>query len=199
MQVRALRNSLIHGKTAFVLVALLLICAGCVQRRFTVRSNPPGAPVIVDGYEIGTTPVATDYIYYGTRSITLVKEGYETLNVKQPFQTPWYEYFPLDFVSENLVPGQIRDERVLTYTLMPQVMPPTNELLGRADNLRVSSKAGQVAASPKLSPRRNRPGMPQPVVAPTVIAPSGTTPLLSPPAEQLPPPGGAAGQFFYRA
>ena len=73
--------------------------------------QPAGALLFVHNYEIGTTPVATDFVYYGTRQIRLVKDGYETLVINQPIPAPWYEYFPADFVAENLVPGHIRDVR----------------------------------------------------------------------------------------
>ena len=73
---------------------LVVAAAGCVQRRMTIRSNPPGALVYVDDYQIGTTPVSNDFVYYGTRKIRLVKDGYETLTVRQPFPIPWYEVFP---------------------------------------------------------------------------------------------------------
>lgn len=68
------------GRAAVVCCCLLAGAAvaaagGCVQRRMTVRSNPPGALVYVDDYQIGTTPVSTDFIYYGTRKIRLVKDG----------------------------------------------------------------------------------------------------------------------------
>jgi hypothetical protein len=102
----------------------------------TVRSNPPGALVYVDDYEIGVTPVSTNFIYYGTRKIRLVKDGYETLTVMQPIPPPWYEYVPLDFVSENFTPGQIRDQRILDFQLKPQVMVPREQLLSRAEQLR---------------------------------------------------------------
>ncbi|MEI6037860.1 MAG: PEGA domain-containing protein, partial [Planctomycetota bacterium] len=46
-------------------VSLLCASTGCVQRRMTIRSNPPGALVYVDDYQIGATPVSTDFIYYG--------------------------------------------------------------------------------------------------------------------------------------
>ena len=75
----------------------------------TVRTNPPGALVYVDDYEIGTTPVSTDFTYFGTREIRIAKDGYETLTVMQPISTPWYEYPPVDFITENFVPGKIRD------------------------------------------------------------------------------------------
>ena len=102
----------------------------------TLRSNPPGALVYVDDYEIGVTPVSTSFTYYGTRKIRLVKDGYETLTVMQSIPPPWYEYVPLDFVSENLVPGQVRDQRTLDFQLKPQMVVPTEQLLSRAEQLR---------------------------------------------------------------
>ena len=66
---------------AWLLAAMLCSTAGlgCVQRRMTIRSSPPGAMVYVDNQEIGTTPVSTGFTYYGTREFRLVKDGYETL------------------------------------------------------------------------------------------------------------------------
>lgn len=116
----------------------LVACSGCVQRRFTVRTNPPGAQVYVDDEYVGVTPVSFDYTYYGTRQIRLIRDGYETLTVRQAMPTPWYEYFPLDFVSENLVPYEIRDERSVEYQLQPQRIVPRDELLQRAEELRRS-------------------------------------------------------------
>jgi hypothetical protein len=40
----------------FALLALPLALAGCVERILTVRSEPPGAAVTVDGDPAGTTP-----------------------------------------------------------------------------------------------------------------------------------------------
>lgn len=154
---------------AWLLMALL--CAGnlgCVQRRLTIRSNPPGALVYVDDYPIGTTPVSTDFIYYGTRKVRLSLSGYETLTVLQPLPTPWYQYPGLDFVTENLVPGEIRDERVVEYQLKPQMIVPSQQLLGRAENLRQSSAAPQTPLAP-----------PPPTYGPPTSAPPG--PPASPP------------------
>jgi hypothetical protein len=131
------------------LVALACLCqAGCVQRRLTIRSNPPGALVYVDNHEIGTTPVATDFIYYGTRQIRLVKDGYETLTVLQPVPTPWYQYFPIDFFAENIVPGEIRDERVFDFVLTPQIIVPGDQLLQRAEDLRRTTRIPNLLAPP---------------------------------------------------
>ena len=125
-------------------MALLVgfVLPGCVRRRLTVRSNPPGASVYVDNIEVGTTPCAVDFTYYGTREIRLVKDGYETLTVNQPLPTPWYEVPPLDLVSETMVPYEIHDERNVNYNLAPQMMVPGAQLLGRAEQLRASTHGG---------------------------------------------------------
>ncbi|MGE3406830.1 MAG: PEGA domain-containing protein [Pirellulales bacterium] len=122
---------------------LAVACAsslGCVQRRMTIRSNPPGALVYVDNYELGTTPVSTDFIYYGTREIRLVKDGYETQTRLVNIPPPWYQYVPIDFVAENLIPYEVRDERQLDFAMQPQRLVPTEELLGRADSLRATNR-----------------------------------------------------------
>jgi len=119
----------------------------------TIRTNPPGALVYVDDYEIGTSPVSANFTYYGTRSIRLVKDGYETLTVLQPIPSPWYEIPPLDFVSENLIPARLRDHRTFTYQLSPQVVVPTDQLLRRAEALRAESRtSGALVTSASPAP-----------------------------------------------
>jgi hypothetical protein len=56
--------------------------------------------------------------------------------VNQPIPTPWYQIPPLDFVSENLVPTKIRDNRTVTYDMAPQLVVPREQLLDRANQLR---------------------------------------------------------------
>ena len=86
--------------------------------------RPPGALVYVDDNEVGLTPVSVSPIYYGNRKIRLVKDGYETLTLIQSVPPPWYEIPPLDFFSENVVPGRIRDQRTFDYQLRPQGVVP---------------------------------------------------------------------------
>ena len=128
--------------------ALIALCAaGCVQRRMTVRSNPPGAFLYVDNYPIGTTPVSTDFTYYGKRQFRLVRDGYETLTVEQRVWPPWYEWFGIDFVSENLIPYTFRDERQLSFQMIPQQIPPSPQLAARAEELRIEPGAALRPAS----------------------------------------------------
>lgn len=133
-------------------LALLTVLPGCVRRRMTVRSNPPGAVVFVDDQEIGTTPASTGYTYYGTRKIQLIKDGFETLTVKQTFYPPWYEITPLDFVSENLWPHETRDEQYLDFQLQPQQIVPAEKLVERAESLRGGVRQGYTVPLPNATP-----------------------------------------------
>jgi hypothetical protein len=69
---------------------------------------------------------------------------------------PWYEHFPLDFVSENLVPGRIKDQRVFTYHLTPVRIVPPEEVLNNGTNLRNRAGGGTVIEAPS-SPAPPRP------------------------------------------
>src|SRR5262245_19788812 len=65
---------------------------GCVERRFVIESDPPGAVVFVNGQPLGSTPVDGHFIYYGNYDFSLVEDGYETLHVDQRIRAPWYQY-----------------------------------------------------------------------------------------------------------
>ena len=131
---------------------LLLLClmslslSGCVRRRMTVRTNPPGATVSVDNQVIGTTPAATNFVYYGSREFRIEKDGYRTETIVQKIHPPWYEFPGLDFISETLWPGEIRDERIIDVELVPKELAPANEVVQRADSLRNQSRTGIVTA-----------------------------------------------------
>lgn len=127
-----------------LLVALLALSSGCVRRRMTIRSNPPGAVVYVDEQRIGVTPVSTGFTYYGTRNIQLVKDGFETVKEKHRFETPWYQYPVVDFFSENLWPFEVRDERILDFELAPQKSTVPTEVMQRAEQLRQEAQQGMI-------------------------------------------------------
>jgi hypothetical protein len=145
--------------------------------------------VYVDDQPIGQTPVSTGFTYYGTRKIQLVKDNFETLTVKQTFNPPWYELPVVEFISENLWPWELRDERVVDFQMIPQVIVPTERLLENAQQLRDS--AGQGAITPLVSPSEQQfappPGvLPAPAqeVPPPDFAPPPT--VVAPPGRALP-------------
>ena len=133
--------------TAFTLLVATTLSSGCVERRYTLRTNPPGALAIVNGEEIGQTPVSAQFFYYGDREITLIRDGYETRTVIQPINAPWWDNLFTEFFTENLVPFHLRDEREFSYQLMPASMPQASDLRDRAEDLR-----GQARIQPR--PRR---------------------------------------------
>ena len=85
----------------------------------------------------------SDFTYYATREITLTKDGYETQTVMQKVKTPWYQVFPLDAVSDNLLPFEVTNRHDFTYQLQPKVVVPTEELLNRGNMLRNETQIGQ--------------------------------------------------------
>ncbi|MCC7083659.1 MAG: PEGA domain-containing protein [Pirellulales bacterium] len=180
MSKRAVRSRL-RSLAAALSLLTIAVSAGCVQRRMTVRSNPPGAMVYIDDYPIGATPVSTDFIYYGTRKVRLVKDGYETLTVYQPVKTPWYEWFGIDFFTENIWPGEVRDERAYEYHMIPTVQVPNEQLVSRAQQLRANS---QPIPGVGIQPAAAIP--PAAIIAPETLPP----PAVIPPANTIPPPVG---------
>lgn len=141
--------------------------AGCVERRFVIETDQPGAAVFVNGESIGASPVDHHFIYYGKYDFTIVKDGYQTLQVHQDVPAPWYEWFLIDSIAENCIPWQIVDRRPFFYQLQPLPAINPNELLGKAQNL------------------RNR-GW-------TVVPPPDHPSAGTPPATLLPPAPGAPG------
>ena len=181
---------------------VLVFCGGCLRRRLTIRSDPPGAVVYIDRRPepIGVTPVSTSFTYYGTRQIQLVKDGYETLTIRQNFAPPWYEIPPLDFIVENFWPKEVRDERVVSVHLEPQRRIPADEVLARAEQLRQNTYQGIAtplrpapsAVSPTMAPPGNTPA---PLPSPGSSNAPLPAPSSSPPSAGAPPssPPGSAG------
>lgn len=122
----------------------LVNLTGCVSRRMTIRSDPPGALVEVDGKRIGVTPVSMDFTYYGTREFTLSHPGYDTLTVQQPIRRPFYQRVPLDFFTNHFLPFRVTDRHDFTYVLQPRVVPIDEEqsLINRGRNFRTQSQVG---------------------------------------------------------
>jgi hypothetical protein len=112
--------------------------------------------VYVDDQRIGVTPVSTAFTYYGTRKIQLLKDGFEPQIVKQRFSPPWYQLPIIDFISENLWPVEVRDERFVEVQMAPLQVVPNEQLIGRADALRKNSRLGLLTPMPN-QPSSNAP------------------------------------------
>ncbi len=119
------------------LAAIVLVTStGCVERRYTVRTSPPGARISVNSEDLGVAPLSSTFQYYGDRRIVLEREGYQTERFVQPIDPPrWYNPFT-EFFLENLWPFTIRDEREYVYQLRPVESVPKFELRDRAESFR---------------------------------------------------------------
>ena len=135
-------NQAIPKFFVFVIVSTLLMQVGCVKRRMTVRTVPAGATVYIDQQEVGTSPVSVPFTYYGTREFTIEKDGFQTIKQLQRVRPPWYQIPPLDFVSENLWPRKIRDERIIDFQLQPQLPTDERQLQINAEQLRNNVRQG---------------------------------------------------------
>ena len=128
--------TVLKQKFGFIIIFLLgfTVFSGCVLRTLTINSEPSGATVYLDNTPVGETPVTIPFTYYGTRKITLEKTDadgkliYERKIVYEKISTPVYQYFPLDFFSEIVLPVDIKDEHFFTYRLDPLNQPPTAEI-----------------------------------------------------------------------
>ncbi|MDA7541321.1 PEGA domain-containing protein [bacterium] len=130
-------------KAIITLVCLtVFFSTGCLRRRLTVRSNPPGAMVYIDDVQVGNTPVSIPFTYYGTRTIRLEKDRFQTVEVQENINAPWYQIPPLDFVSELLIPMEIRDERAVNLDMQPLAPTNENEVMGRANQIRQNAHRG---------------------------------------------------------
>lgn len=116
---------------------------GCVHRRVTIRTDPPGAQVLVGGEEIGYSPASFDVTWYGTEEVTLLKDGYEIETQFVKIQRPWYQVPPLDFVTDNFLMSRAKDQHDFNFPLTPRTLVPRGELVERGNAFRSESQLGQ--------------------------------------------------------
>ncbi len=144
------------SKCAYVCVCTTLAISSlsCVTRTLTIRTDPPGAQVFVDDKLIGESPVEMKFTHYGIRKIVIEKRDYdgkliyERETVFAKVSPPYYQVFPFDFVTDVVVPIDIKDKRVLSFKLRPKKFRPmsevTEELLKNAEELRTRAFATEV-------------------------------------------------------
>jgi len=100
-------------------LTLLSVLGGCVERKLLIRSEPPGAHVVVNGQPAGITPATVPFKTYGEFGVLLSREGYLRKQTSVPTRPPWYEQIPVDFFAECLWPGTIEDIHDVTIELTP--------------------------------------------------------------------------------
>ena len=106
----------------------LLLCAGCIRQQLTIRTEPPGAELLINGKSAGTTPYSQPFLWYGSYRFTMLKPGYERLDKQVMVRAPVYLWIPMDLAME-LLPFPVHDDRVFAWELtlsepIPLPIPP---------------------------------------------------------------------------
>jgi len=104
----------------------------------------------VNGKRAGVTPLDHPFTFYGTFDITLRARHHRSVRKLEAVRAPWFEVFPLDFVSEHLVPWTIRDHRTLAYRLeaAPKETEEMEKVLERLPVLEKELDAAAAHAAP---------------------------------------------------
>ena len=125
--------------------AAALGSAGCVERRITIGSNPPGALAYVNDVEVGRTPVTFPFTWYGDYDIRL---RYETnsgtpeepvlrqyyLHTHKRATAPFYQWLGIDLLAE-LSPFEFKDEKVWAFNVPEVKAVEDADLIARAKEL----------------------------------------------------------------
>ena len=115
---------------------------GCVDRVLQVRSDPPDAIVTLDDQVVGKTPLDIPYTWYGKRYLTVEAPGYTQVRELIALNPPWWQYFPLDFITDVLIPFTFEDRSEFTYRLEKAAVSDEElrEVKKRAAELREKSE-----------------------------------------------------------
>lgn len=162
-------------RSVFVaLAAFALLSAGCVDRRFVVTTNVPGASVAVDGEQLGPTPVDANWVYAGKREVRATAPGYEPLNQLVTFEPKWWDYPGLDLFAEVIWPFRIEDVRRVHLDLQPAVQRSPEEIQTAAEALKARGMTLPPPSVPNEQPRT--PGSTDPYAG-MPLPPTGSTPI----------------------
>lgn len=110
---------------------------GCVERILQVRSDPPGARVYVNGEDAGETPCDHPFTFYGTVDVVVRAPGTVSSRKLVSLSPPWYQIFPLDLVTDVIVPWTIRD----VHEVRIELRSPAPEETGQESRRDLERKA----------------------------------------------------------
>ncbi len=132
-------------RIAYCLLPLfLLTLPACVHRKIRVTSTPPGARVLLNDQDIGTTPVETRFTFYGGYDVQLIKPGYEHVHELKHAKAPLHEY-PVVDLAATAIPADF-DHTIQWHfdlTPVPESTDPEaarEALLDRAATLREQAR-----------------------------------------------------------
>ncbi|MEM7754926.1 MAG: PEGA domain-containing protein [Planctomycetota bacterium] len=110
-----------NRRTVFiVLLAFACTLPGCLQRRISITTEPPGARVWVNDVEIGQSPAETDFLYYGVYDIRIDHPDFEPVLTEREAGAPFWEYPGIDLIAEAL-PFTIENTVEWHFDLVPAI------------------------------------------------------------------------------
>jgi hypothetical protein len=145
------------GIVSIALIAVFAVfcfCSGCVERKLTIVTEPPGALVALNDEEIGTSPVTVGFEWYGDYSVRISKDGYQTLNTHQKLKRPLRDVAPFDLLADMFTTKI--DEYTWTFKLEPHQQIQKDELIKSATGFRKEALAEPNTAAKKPAAKKTK-------------------------------------------
>jgi len=117
---------------------------GCMER-FMVIKTTSGANLWLDGEKVSerTRIKGADrdefkipFDHYGTHIATLRAYAHNSRTEKVELDTPWYQWFPLDFLTDLIIPATITNTHEFDFPLEKLTAVDEDTLLKRAEEFR---------------------------------------------------------------
>ena len=109
---------------------------GCVERTVSITTEPDRALVWLNDKEVGRTPCTVHFTWYGDYDVVIRKDKYQPLNTHRRLVRPWYQYMPIDFFAELMIPATIQDKHAWHFQLQESKPVDLDALISRANELR---------------------------------------------------------------
>ena len=134
---QALRKLGLLSRTLVPALAAVFL-GGCVERILTVRTEPEGARVFLDGQEVGESPCDVPFEHFGTRDVEVRLIGHRARREFVEIDPPWWQYTPFDFFAEVIDPRDhvFRYDVFMKLELSRGGPEEEDELLRRAEEMR---------------------------------------------------------------
>ena len=137
------------GFVVAVVLAAVCFCAGCVERKLTIVTEPPDALVALNDEEIGTSPVTVGFEWNGDFAVQISKDGYKTLKTHQNLKRPLKDRFPVDLFADMFTTKI--DAYTWNFKLEPSVPVQKEDLIKSATALQKEALAEPNKPAPKKS------------------------------------------------
>lgn len=159
------RSSSMPSARSFLLaVALATTLAGCRgDRILRIDSIPQGAEVRLDDELVGLTPVEVDFEHYGQRRLGLYRIGYRTYSERLPIEAPWWARFPVDILTEVIVPLGLDDVREVRVDLVADTGREAEQAIENFRDHARRARAGESLVGVPLAGAEDKPVVPSEV------------------------------------